>query len=94
MPDTRSPISRTEIAMRVRGIIADTMGRTPGECREGNTVAGSDMDDIEACTILSRVEFSFGIILGSDGEKTFMRGTIGQFIDLVEGQVRAAGCIS
>lgn len=80
--------------MRVRGIIADAMGRTPGECHEESTVLGLGTDDLEACIILSRVEFCFDIILGSDAEKVFMQGTVGAFIDSVEGQVRAAGCIS
>lgn len=91
-PTTRK-LSRTEIAMRTRGVIADVMGRAPVDCPETSSAVELRIDEMDACQILARLEDSFDIMLGFDAEKAVMRGTVGELIDLVEGQV-SAGSIS
>lgn len=78
--------------MRVRGIIAEQIGVAPGDCPESAAITGLSLDELDAVAIVLALGDSLDIELSAGTEEMLLNALqVGEFIDLVEGQVRAGG---
>jgi acyl carrier protein len=94
LPDTiQRPISRTEIAQRVRGIIADALVTGPGSIREPLYLrVGLGISSAQHGVIVMLIESAFAVRLPEACTNEFWAvGTVGELCDLVEGAVRGGG---
>lgn len=96
MPDTtieQRPISRTEICMRVRGIIADALVVGPNQVRDTLYLRVSLRINLAPfIAILFSIEKAFGIQLPeARTEEFWAEGTVGELISLVEGALSGGG---
>jgi hypothetical protein len=103
MPDTaaqRAPLSRTEIAMRVKGIIADVLACGCHQAHDEMLVKyvgvahGARRSNTAIAVIVDRVEKAFGVRLedAHAAPNTFaLTATVGELIALVEGALSQGG---